>query len=306
VTDIGDIYPASLNVYDANGVLTTPATYSLTIALPDGTTQNPAVTVASVGVLSALYLTTQAGRHVLSWVTTGPNTAYTDVFDVTPQPPIGLVSLADAKRQLGIDPSYADDDDELRSWIAAMTGPVELHKNEVVVQRQFTHTWEQRRSGWKFRLFKLPVVQLISLTGIIWGTTTTYVSAPIAAGDTSGTYYIDPDTGIGRQILQGPSLAGYMTATWTAGYSVIPQHYQNAAMMLLQALWETRRGPGGVGGVIGPEELADYRHYEALPRKVRELLGPARPVVLLCRRGARGSRTSPVPSRSCWRSSRHR
>jgi hypothetical protein len=302
VIEVGDVYTAVLPpLLNSAGVPVNATSVTLTITLPDGTTASPAVTnpPAVTGSYLATYTITQAGRHTLDWVVTSPNSSYTDVFEVAPQPPIGLVSLADAKRQLGIDPTYTDDDDELRSWIAAMTGPVELHKNEVIVQRQFTFTWEQRCSGWKFRLFKLPVVQLISLTGIIWGTTTTYVSAPIAAGTTSGGYFIDPDTGIVKQILAGPSLSGYVTAVWTAGYSVIPQHYQNAAMMLLQALWETRRGPGGVGGVIGPEELADYRHYEALPRKVRELLGPARPVVLLCRRGARGSRTSPVPSRSC-------
>lgn len=281
--DIGDVYTAVLPpLLNASGVPVNATTVTLTITLPDGTTASPAVTnpPAVTGNYTAAYTVTQAGRHTLVWVTTNPASEYTDVFEVTPQPPIGLVSLADAKRQLGIDPTETSDDDELRSWIAAMTGPVELHKNEVIVQRQFTFTWEQRREGWKFRLFKLPVVQLLSLSGIIWGTTTTYVSSPIAAGTTTGAYYIDPDTGIVKQIMPGLSLGGYLTATWTAGYSVIPQHYQNAAMMLLQALWETRRGPGGVGGVIGAEELADYRHFEALPRKVRELLGPARPVVI--------------------------
>lgn len=282
--DIGDVYTAVLPpLLNSAGVPVNATTVTLTITLPDGTTAAPPVTnpPAVTGSYTAAYTITQAGRHTLVWVTTGPSSEYTDVFDVSPQPPIGIVSLADAKRQLGIDPSETDDDDELRSWIAAMTGPVELYKNEVVVQRQFTFTWQVRDSdrGWKFRLFKLPVVQLISLSGIIWGTTTTYVSSPIAAGTTTGSYYIDPDTGIARQILPGPSLSGYLTAVWTAGYTLIPQHYQNAAMMLLQSLWETRRGPGGVGGVIGPEELNDYRHFEALPRKVKELLGPPRPVV---------------------------
>lgn len=301
--DVGDVYalaaPPLLN--DA-GVPANATTATLTVTLPDGTTAVVPVTnpPAVTGSYTASYTVTQAGRHTWALVTTGPSSEYTGVFDVAPQPPLGIVSLADAKRQLGIAPSETEDDDELRSWIEAMTGPVELYKNEVVVQRQFTYTWEQRRDGWKFRLFKLPVLQLISLSGIIWGTTTTYVSSPVAAGTTTGAYFIDPDTGIGKQILPGPSLAGYVTAVWTAGYLVIPQHYQNAAMMLLQALWETRRGPGGVGGVIGPEELADYRHYEALPRKVKELLGPARPVVALCRRGARGSRTCRGRSRSCW------
>lgn len=283
--DIGDVYVAVLpTLLNASGVPVNAANVTLVITLPDGTTVSVPVTnpPAVTGSYTADYTITQAGRHTLVWTTTNPASAYTDVLDIAPQPPIGLVSLADAKRQLGIDPTETADDDELRSWIAAMTGPVELYKNEVIVQRQFTFTWEQRsdHGGWKFRLFKLPVVQLISLSGIIWGTTTTYVSSPIAAGTTTGAYFIDPDTGIGKQILPGPSLAGYVTAVWTAGYTVIPQHYQNAAMMLLQALWETRRGPGGVGGVLGPEELSDYRHFEALPRKIKELLGPARPVVI--------------------------
>lgn len=281
--DVGDTYEVPYALTDPlTGQPVNAASITLTITLPDGTTAAPAVTnpPAVTGQYLTPYVTTQAGRHVARYVTTSPATAYTDVFDVAPQPLLGIVSLADAKLQLGIYPSETDDDDELRAWIEAMTGPVELYKNEVIVQRQFTQTFRARHAS-RFRLYKVPVVSLDSLAGTIWGTTTYYVTSPIPAGSTSGAYFIDPDTGLAEQIAAGPpALAGHLTATWTAGYQVIPQHILNACTMLLQALWETRRGPGGTGGVIGPEELGDYRHFEALPRKVRELLGPPRPVVL--------------------------
>ena len=193
-----------------------------------------------------------------------------------------IVSLDDAKRQLGIELDETGDDAEITSWLLAMTNPVERAKNEVIVQRQFTRTWRSERAR-KFRLFKVPVVSLDSLTSIQWGTTTTYVSSSIAAGTTTGAYFIDPDTGLCEQIAIGPvELRGWLTASWTAGYAPgqIPQHEVNACLMLLQALWETRRGPGGAQGIIGAEELQDYRHYNVLPRKVTEMLGAPRPVVI--------------------------
>ena len=71
-------------------------------------------------------------------------------------------------------------------------------------------------------------------------------------------------------------VSAYMQA---AGYKIIPYNYIEGAKILLAHMWESRRGPGGLNGVIGPEELADFRHFTALPRKVLETLGPPRPVI---------------------------
>jgi hypothetical protein len=91
---------------------------------------------------------------------------------------------------------------------------------------------------------------------------------------------IDVDTYTGLcTVINGPPINGRVIATYTAGYSIIPYNYLMGARTLLQHLWESRRGPGGQSGIIGPEELADFRHYTSMPRKVMEMLGPPRPVI---------------------------
>jgi hypothetical protein len=80
--------------------------------------------------------------------------------------------------------------------------------------------------------------------------------------------------------MSGPKPFGWVTSGYTAGYVVIPGNYLEAASVLLEHLWETRRGPGPLGGgVIGVEEAGDWKQMTMLPRKVIEWIGPPRPIV---------------------------
>ena len=97
--------------------------------------------------------------------------------------------------------------------------------------------------------------------------------------DTVNNMWVDPESGLIHR-YNGPPFAGRMTAVYTAGYQIIPTHIIEGGRILLQHIWESRRGPGGIGGIIGPEEMADFRHFTAMPRKVTDLLGPPRPVVM--------------------------
>jgi len=270
VIDLGADYPAAVDVYDDTGVLANAVSVTLTITLPDGTTVTPPVAnpPASTGQYRYAYPTAQPGRHVIRWVTAAPDTAWPDVFDVAPAAPPSIASLAEAKQFLGIPLAETGEDDELRAWLAGTTQAVEQAKNEVIARRQVTVTeWnEQPRS---LRLWQVPVISLDSLAS----------ADGIRTWDVTADVRLDGDSGLVR-LVSGPHLRGWITAAYTAGYQVVPYNYMQASLVLLQHVWETQRGPGTIGGgVIGPEESADYKQAHMLPRKVREWLGEPRPSV---------------------------
>jgi hypothetical protein len=283
--EFGDVFPAAWNVYDADGDPANAAAVSLTITQPDGTVVTPGITNPPdvEGQYSYPFITTQTGRHIYSWQTADPVTSYTDVFDVADPMTSSILSLADAKIMLDIDPAYTANDNELRFKLRATTIVLEGFKHEAIAMRPVTEWAHLGGFGWPrvtpaLRLLKIPIHSVISIVayGPTGNTLTTYW--PPADGQPDPVY-VDKSTGLVR-VLNGPPLAGRVRSDFFCGYSVIPENYQQAAAVVLQHLWETRRGPGGVGGVVGPEELQDYRHYSDIPRKAREWLGPPIPVVM--------------------------
>jgi hypothetical protein len=270
--DLGDTVQAGpFRVADADGNPVNAQTVTLTVTQPDGTTVQTAVPnpPAVIGSYTAEFTPVMAGRHVLQWLAQDPAAAYADVLEVADDAALpSIVSLADAKQFLGIDAADTSEDGELRAWLAGTTEVVERVKNEVIAARQFTVTDWNPHPG-RLRLWKVPVISLDSLASAD-GMRTWSVTSDVRA---------DPETGLVR-LLRGPSLCGDITATYTAGYRVTPYHIQQGALVLLQHVWETQRGPGVIGGgVIGPEEAGDYKQMFMLPRKVREWLGEPRPAV---------------------------
>lgn len=269
--DLGSAYPASFGVLDDAGQPVNAAQVTLTITLPDGTTATPDVPnpPPAPGQYRVSYVTAMPGRHMVRWVATDPAQAFTDVFDVAEAVIPSIVSLADAKQFLGIRENETDEDDELRRWLAGTTEVIERVLDETIARRQFTDTmWNEHPRS--LRLFRVPVVSLDSLASADGSRT----------WDTAADVRLDADTGLVR-LIRGPRLRGDITATWTAGYQVVPYHVQQGALVLLQHVWETQRGMGTIGGgVIGPEEAGDMRQMYMLPRKVREWLGEGRPAVI--------------------------
>lgn len=278
--ELGSVYPAALDVFDENRQPANPDTAVLSITQPDQTVVTPAVTLppAAVGQLRYPFVTAQPGRHVVRWLTSGPVSAYTDVFDVLDAAPPSIISLADAKQTLQMDPADHTDDDELRAKLRAITRSVERVMNTVYAYRTVTERIERPVLGvpWEMssalRLTSVPVISLISLQTI------SPTGTVVTVYDTVNNLWTDPESGLVHR-NNGPPFAGRMDAVYTAGMTVIPENIIEGSRVLLQAVWETRRGPGGVNGVVGPEEMGDYRHYTALPRKVTEWLGQPRPVV---------------------------
>jgi hypothetical protein len=285
--DLGSIYPAALDVFNAAGVLLDPQTAVLTITLPDGTTTSPVITLPSTvpGQLRYNYLTVQPGRHLVRWQTQNPSLGYTDAFDVAEAAPPMILSLAMAKKALQIDPANTSDDDELREMLMGITKAAENYKNEAIVFRQITgesHQFDLWSWSWqtpRMRLDVAPVITLTSLTsedGVVdWLAT----DGPIAAGVVGKNLFISPSTGI-ITVVRGTPVTGWVIAGYTVGYQVIPYNYLQGAKVLLQWVWESRRGPGGLAGVVGPEELHSVAaHPYLIPRKAQDWLGPQFPAV---------------------------
>jgi hypothetical protein len=273
--DLGSAYTIAVSVYDGNGTLANAGTFALTITLPDGTAVTPDVTnpPAVTGQYAYAYATVQSGRHAWRAVTDSPVWAQTGVFDVGDAANPSILSLEDAKIRLGIDLADTTDDDELRSKLTGLTGALERAKNEVIARRSVTEAGMHHR-GRCLRLTRVPVISLDTLTAENCTVTTTF--------DVS-LFRVDPESGLAYR-MSGPAPCGWVTSVYTAGYTVIPSDYIEGAGVLLEHLWETRRGAGTVGaGVIGPEESGDWKQATMLPRKVLEWLGPPRPIVFLRR-----------------------
>jgi hypothetical protein len=280
VISAGGMYPIAFDVLDATGALAHAATVTLTVTLPDGTTASPAITDAAVsGQYRLSYQTTIPGRYTAHATTTGPVTSWDDEFDVAATPWPAIVSLADAKAQLKIPVTDHTLDDLLRDYIAGVTGSLEDYKHEVIVRRAVTDRLDLRGRGYgygagygygKFRLWSAPVISLTSVVAwdgsMTWDVTQMSVSP---AGVVT--------------IMGGIPVTGLADATYVAGYQQVPARYRRGALVMLAHVWETQRGPAagmGMGGVIGPEEhFRQPGEFFTVPAKVKEWLGPPRPVV---------------------------
>lgn len=267
--DLGDVHRITVAVRDPAGALADPDTATLTVSLPDGTTASPVVSLppAETGVLVADYVTTQAGRHAFRLVTTGPATAYSDVFDVRPADPGFIVSLADAKAHLNIPVSRTTDDEELRSFIEATTAVVERFAG-AVLRASHTQTFDGGRKA--VVLAHTPILAVTSVTE-----SGTVVAAP--------GYDLDGDSGVLTRLSGGfqsfwSGGAANITVAYTAGRQIIPANISRAALIILKHMWETQRASGG-GRPGLSEEVAGPATYMAnpsaytIPYRALELLG---------------------------------
>jgi hypothetical protein len=289
--ELGGLYPAAMDLFDLNGQPVNAATVTLTITQPDGTqvvcpvTSPPAVT----GQYTYPFPTVQPGRHQVVWATVNPTTAWRDIFDVGSAAPAAIISLADAKQTLSISPADTSDDVELLAKLAAITTSIQvyMHTQYVPVQLTEWHNWPAQMAPWERPKLRLgggtlvsppPDVQLLPVSGLTSLITYGPQNQQVTVYDTVNDMYFDPQTGL-VTVYAGVPLAGRMQAIWGCGMTQIPYNIIEGGKMLIQHIWESRRGPGGTSGLIGPEEMGDFRHFTSLPRKVTEMLGPPRPVV---------------------------
>jgi hypothetical protein len=227
--DIGDSISIAWDVKDSTGTLTNATTVTLTVTKPDGTSETPSVTnpPASTGQYRVTYVPATAGRYAWRAVTTTPNTAYQDVFEVRETVSPSLISLADAKAHLNITTTTSDD--ELREYLEAATEIVESYVGPIVTR---THT--ARVDGYRSAI-PLPHTQVTGVTAV---TLVSDGSSPITLSDLA----VDTDTGVISYKAGGTFPYGQMDVTYTVGRSFVKANWTLAAKLVVQHHWRSQLG----------------------------------------------------------------
>jgi hypothetical protein len=261
--DLGDIVPLTVNVQDATGAAGNATAVALTVTLPDGTTDTPAVSNPTTGTYQVDYSPTMPGRHVARWVATGTNaSSYVDMFDVRSPDPGYVVSIADVKAHLGRAATAAADDEELRRMVEAATAIVEWKVGPVVAR---AHTDLVIGGGCEVLLPHRPIISLTS-TAAAWSG-----GVPDAVAD------LDFDAESGRVWRSdGAPIQPRQRFTYRAGRAVVPANITTAALIIVAHLWETQRsGASGPSRIIGAEDVTAVPSLGfAIPNRALEMLAP--------------------------------
>lgn len=259
--DLGDVYRIRIPVKDPAGALTDPSTATLTITLPDGTTATPSVPLppTDTGIVIVDYPTVQAGRHQFVLTTTGPQTAFRDVFDVRKAELNNVVSLADTKAHLNI--SSDGDDAELRGFIEAATGVIAFYVG-TLFPREYAETYVACGSTLPLRHYPVSAVTSIE---------------PVGTGSSIDPADVDVDEHGVLRLISGQNINGRYRITYTAGFTIVPANYTRAALIIIQHMWDTQRPRNSRGPAIprGEDFMnaqdASGRFY-TVPRRAIELL----------------------------------
>lgn len=259
--DLGDVYRIRVPVRGTDGALADPVSATITVTLPDGSTDTPTVDLppAETGIVTVDYPTVQAGRHQFVLTTTGPQTAYRDVFDVRTAELNNIVSLKEAKDHLNI--SNDGDDSEIRGFVEAVTGICTYYCGTLFPQ-EYTET--HRAAGDTIVLRHYPVIEVTAVETVRNGTT------------------VDPgevDIGDGGVLVLPANAWERLRFTYRAGHQVLPANITRAALIIIQHMWDTqrprdtRRAPVPMGEDFQTVQDQSGRFY-TVPRRAVELLQP--------------------------------
>lgn len=282
--DLGDSVLLPFQSTAPNGNLVVPdGAVTATITQPDETPVAASVTNPSTARYETVFVPTQSGRHSIRWTVAGSNqSSYADVFDVAEGSPPYIVGLDDAKTLLRFDDT--DSDEELRRYNAAATYMIEQYLDQVVIRRHITAE-EHYYSSYRHHAGRVLVTP--STHGFDVATTAIWVNKRPVISLTSvatidGLYtwdvtglHVDKFTGELTPLPGSASLWGDLTVSYVAGYTIIPANVLEAARIMIQHLWATRRG---LSGNIVTQQLPGFNIGFALPQSVKDLLGPQPPV----------------------------
>jgi len=266
---VGSVVTLTTQVADSAGTLVDPAGITLTIQLPDATTVGPFtlpdVVHEGTGLYRYDYTTTTPGRHIARWASTTPTGVDEEPFEVAAEwAEAGVLSLREGKKQLNIAEDDTDYDEEIAGFIRSVTEICERFKGALA---RTTHV-EKHQGGHLIALLHAPVLSVTSVVSVQTGA----VAQNVADLD------VDGPTGI-VQRLDGGYMCGPLRVTYTAGRTSIPPNVRQAALILLQHMWETQRGTQGGVRVGWSDEVYDPRFGFSVPRRVLELLGDQPPLV---------------------------
>lgn len=254
--DLGDTHRVTVAIRGPDGQPATPTAATVTIALPDGTTITPPA-VITPGLVTCDYATTQPGRHALVVTTTGPTTAFRDVFDVRTPETIAIIGLADARAQLNI--TGNSHDEELRSFIEAATFVVESKAGATVLRE------------------RVETVEADGIATLTWRPIDAITAVETERGDTAypPANLAADEHGVLR-LRSGAPLRGRLRVTYRAGHASIPPNRSLAARIIVQHLWETQRirDPRRIRVPSADETFVQSTEgrWFSVPRKALELL----------------------------------
>jgi hypothetical protein len=189
---------------------------------------------------------------------------------------MAIATLAEARAQLQIIDTDVSQDTVIQAYLDAISPMIDEKANECVDQRTVTEDYDLSdpqlastySAGFRWTntlwLRKRPVISLTSITNVNNGFTWTV-----------GNLRVRSDGRV--RVMSGTGLYGYISVVYVAGYAVVPANYKQAALIILQHNWESRRGVGQVqSGVMGIGEQISPGSF-SIPPKAYEWLGPPTP-----------------------------
>lgn len=260
---VGAAVRLSTEVRDSAKALVTPSSVTVTIRLPNGTLDGPhAPTVDGTGIYHYDHVTAVAGHHIARWDTVSPTSNVEEPFDVAAQwGEAGIISLAEARRQVKLDAGDTSHDADLAAYIRSVTEICERHVGAIV---RAVHV-EKHAGGYAVALRRRPILSITSVVGVGVGVTQT-------VGD------LDPDLLAATfERTDGAFMPGPVRVTYVAGRAQVPDNVLLAALIILQHLWRTRLG-GPVQTATVEEPTARVYGGQmpsgfAVPNRAIELLG---------------------------------
>ena len=273
---------------DTTGTPFEAASPVLTVTLPDATTATTSIKHNGSGSYSASLVTTQAGHHLVAWtaVSGGNADAFCDSFEVQPSADPTIVSLAEAKEILHLTETTAYDL-VLQGYNAAATEVADYVCGPVVT-RQVTEVL--RAQGTVMTLGYAPVRTDLGTTldasNRRDGSTTNGLVS-ITPLMTYGFMYeldqllVDPYTGLVRQsaglpfFYSGDPYAQFQAVYW-AGRKVIPNAVYEGCKMILEHLYQVKRGGVGAQDIAAGESTVVLPGFGfAIPNRALELFATA-------------------------------
>ncbi|MER7126747.1 hypothetical protein [Micrococcus luteus] len=247
-----------------DGALTTPASITLSVLLPDGTVVPLSPVVDGVGLYHYDYTPTQAGQHVARWVTTGPTGADEETFDVAAQwNEAGFISLADAKTHLR--KTTSEDDEQLQAFVVTACQMITDRMGQV---SPAAATHDVTRYGDTIVLPRRPVIAVTAVERLPGGEV---LPAADEVGGVAG-WYLDGSEGVLRHTA---SFGGRVRVTYRAGRIPLPPNFRMAALELVAHLWRgSQHNQAGSRPALGDgDALSASVTPFAMPFRVMELLG---------------------------------
>lgn len=241
---IGTPTHLTVSFTDSNGDPIAPATVTVEITRPDGTSSSLAAVGGSLGDYTYDYTPTVAGLHSYYFKGVGANAANSpvDTFTVDPLTSGALVSLAEAKNHLH--KSGTSDDAAILGFIQAATGIIN-RRCGYSAPTIFTETVDGRVDASGTRVLVLartPVLSVTSITPQLTGLPTNDLTA-LVINTEAGTVYLS-----NWFEFYGPA-----TVVYTAGRTTVPEELKAACLLMVQWFWESRRG----GSTVTPNQGGD-------------------------------------------------